>query len=123
MIIPIGLIGFCFFEYKIRRKYRCPKKKKNIVFETIGVHGGLQPDPTTGARVVPIYQNNAYQFKNTEHAANLFGLKEPGYIYTRIQIQLQPYLKKELLYLEGGVGALAVASGMAAITLSHFKYC
>ena len=58
--------------------------EKKYRIETLSVHGGLQPDPVTGARAVPIYQNNAYQFKNTEHAANLFGLAEPGYIYTRI---------------------------------------
>ncbi len=99
------------------------EKEKKYRFETIGVHGGLQPDPTTGARVVPIYQNNAYQFKNTEHAANLFGLAEPGYIYTRIHNPTTTVFEERVALLEGGVGALAVASGMAAISLSHFKYC
>ncbi|HVH96432.1 MAG TPA: O-acetylhomoserine aminocarboxypropyltransferase/cysteine synthase family protein [Bacillus sp. (in: firmicutes)] len=94
------------------------EKEKNYRLETIGVHGGLQPDPTTGARVVPIYQNNAYQFKNTEHAANLFGLAEPGYIYTRIHNPTTTVFEERVALLEGGVGALAVASGMAAITLA-----
>ncbi|MBS4190658.1 O-acetylhomoserine aminocarboxypropyltransferase/cysteine synthase [Bacillus sp. FJAT-49705] len=94
------------------------KKQKNYRLETLGVHGGLQPDPVTGARAVPIYQNNAYQFKNTEHAANLFGLKEPGYIYTRIHNPTVTVFEERVALLEGGVGALAVASGMAAITLA-----
>ena len=92
--------------------------EKKYRIETISVHGGLQPDPVTGARAVPIYQNNAYQFKNTEHAANLFGLSEPGYIYTRIHNPTTTVFEERVALLEGGVGALAVASGMAAITLA-----
>jgi O-acetylhomoserine (thiol)-lyase len=94
------------------------KKQNSYRFETLGVHGGLQPDPITGARAVPIYQNNAYQFKNTEHAANLFGLSEAGYIYTRIHNPTVTVFEERIALLEGGIGALAVASGMAAITLS-----
>lgn len=94
------------------------EKQKSYRLETLGVHGGLQPDPVTGARAVPIYQNNAYQFKNTEHAANLFALKEPGYIYTRIHNPTVTVFEERVALLEGGVGALAVASGMAAITLA-----
>ena len=75
------------------------EKEKKYRFETIGIHGGLQPDPTTGARVVPIYQNNAYQFKNTEHAANLFGLKESGYIYTRITNPTTAVLEERIALL------------------------
>jgi O-acetylhomoserine (thiol)-lyase len=93
-------------------------EKKNYRLETLGVHGGLQPDPVTGARAVPIYQNNAYQFKNTEHAANLFALKETGYIYTRIHNPTVTVFEERVALLEGGVGALAVSSGMAAITLA-----
>jgi O-acetylhomoserine (thiol)-lyase len=92
--------------------------EKNYRIETLSVHGGLKPDPVTGARAVPIYQNNAYQFKNTEHAANLFGLKESGYIYTRITNPTTAVFEERVALLEGGVGALAVASGMAAITLA-----
>ncbi|MBB6445036.1 O-acetylhomoserine (thiol)-lyase [Bacillus benzoevorans] len=92
--------------------------EKNYRIETLSVHGGLQPDPVTGARAVPIYQNNAYQFKNTEHAANLFGLKEAGYIYTRITNPTTAVFEERVALLEGGVGALAVASGMSAITLA-----
>ncbi|WP_428911119.1 O-acetylhomoserine aminocarboxypropyltransferase/cysteine synthase family protein [Niallia sp. Krafla_26] len=92
--------------------------EKNYRIETLSVHGGLQPDPVTGARAVPIYQNNAYQFKNTDHAANLFGLAEPGYIYTRIHNPTTTVFEERVALLEGGIGALAVSSGMAAITLA-----
>ncbi|WP_080844205.1 O-acetylhomoserine aminocarboxypropyltransferase/cysteine synthase family protein [Cytobacillus gottheilii] len=94
------------------------ESKKNYRFETLGIHGGLAPDPVTGARAVPIYQNNAYQFKSTDHAANLFGLKEPGYIYTRIHNPTVSVFEERVALLEGGIGALAVSSGQAAITLS-----
>lgn len=94
------------------------EKQKNYRLETLGVHGGLSPDPVTGARAVPIYQNNAYQFKNTEHAANLFALKEQGYIYTRIHNPTVTVFEERVALLEGGVGALALASGQAAITLA-----
>lgn len=94
------------------------EQKKNYRFETLSVHGGLSPDPVTGARAVPIYQSNAYQFKNTEHAANLFALKEPGYIYTRIHNPTVTVFEERVALLEGGIGALAVSSGMAAITLA-----
>ncbi|NHM32770.1 O-acetylhomoserine aminocarboxypropyltransferase/cysteine synthase family protein [Neobacillus terrae] len=93
-------------------------EKKAYRFETLSVHGGLSPDPVTGARAVPIYQNNAYQFKSTDHAADLFALKEPGYIYTRIHNPTVTVFEERIALLEGGVGALAVASGMAAITLA-----
>lgn len=93
-------------------------EKKNYRLETLGVHGGLKPDPVTGARAVPIYQNNAYQFQSTEHAANLFALKEAGYIYTRIHNPTVTVFEERVALLEGGVGSLAVSSGMAAITLA-----
>ncbi|MBX9974220.1 O-acetylhomoserine aminocarboxypropyltransferase/cysteine synthase family protein [Cytobacillus firmus] len=93
-------------------------KQKNYRFETIGVHGGLKPDPLTGARALPIYQNNAYQFKNTDHAADLFALKEPGYIYSRIHNPTVSVFEERVALLEGGVGALALASGQSAITLA-----
>lgn len=82
------------------------------------MHGGLKPDPVTGARAVPIYQNNAYQFKNTDHAADLFALKEPGYIYSRIHNPTVSVFEERVALLEGGVGALALASGQSAITLA-----
>ncbi|CAM3474724.1 O-acetylhomoserine aminocarboxypropyltransferase/cysteine synthase family protein [Cytobacillus oceanisediminis] len=93
-------------------------KQNSYRFETLGVHGGLKPDPVTGARAVPIYQNNAYQFKNTDHAADLFALKEPGYIYSRIHNPTVSVFEERVALLEGGVGALALASGQSAITLA-----
>nr|WP_132949084.1 O-acetylhomoserine aminocarboxypropyltransferase/cysteine synthase family protein [Thermolongibacillus altinsuensis] len=92
--------------------------EKTYRFETVAIHGGLQVDPVTRARAVPIYQSNAYLFKNTEHAANLFGLKEAGYIYTRIHNPTVTVFEERVAQLEGGIGSLAVASGMAAITLA-----
>ena len=93
-------------------------EKKKYRFETVGIHGGLQEDALSGARAVPIYQSNAYLFKDTDHAANLFGLSEPGYIYTRIHNPTSSVLEERVAELEGGIGALAVASGQAAVTLS-----
>jgi O-acetylhomoserine (thiol)-lyase len=92
--------------------------EKKYRFETLSIHGGLQVDPVTKARAVPIYQTNSYLFDNTEHAANLFGLKEQGYIYTRIHNPTVTVFEERMAQLEGGVGALAVSSGMAAITLA-----
>jgi O-acetylhomoserine (thiol)-lyase len=86
-------------------------------FETLSLHAGQQADPTTGARAVPLYQTTSYQFKSTEHAANLFGLKEFGNIYTRIMNPTTDVLEQRIAALEGGVGALALASGQAAETL------
>jgi O-acetylhomoserine (thiol)-lyase len=89
-----------------------------LKIETLALHGGQEPDPTTGSRAVPIYQTTSYQFKDTEHAANLFGLKEFGNIYTRLMNPTNDVLEKRIALLEGGVGALAVASGQSAITLA-----
>ncbi|MFJ7977518.1 O-acetylhomoserine aminocarboxypropyltransferase/cysteine synthase family protein [Peribacillus sp. JNUCC 23] len=94
------------------------EEKNNYRFETLSVHGGLEADPVTGARSLPIYQSNAFAFKSTEHAANLFGLKEPGYIYSRIHNPTVTTFEERVALLEGGIGALAVSSGMAAITLA-----
>ncbi|HOP74341.1 MAG TPA: homocysteine synthase [Bacillota bacterium] len=85
-------------------------------FDTLQVHAGQEPDPTTGSRAVPIYQTTSYVFNNAEHAANLFALKEPGNIYTRIMNPTTDVFEKRMAALEGGIGALAVASGSAAIT-------
>ena len=87
-------------------------------FETRQIHAGTEPDPTTGARAVPIYQTTSYAFRDTEHAAALFGLAEAGNIYTRIINPTTAVLEERLADLEGGVGALAVASGQAAETLA-----
>ncbi|MDR5659233.1 homocysteine synthase [Serpentinicella sp. ANB-PHB4] len=92
--------------------------KKRLKFDTLQLHAGQQADPTTGSRAVPIYQTTSYVFNNTDHAANLFSLKEPGNIYTRIMNPTTDVLEQRIAALEGGVGALAVASGQAAITYS-----
>jgi O-acetylhomoserine (thiol)-lyase len=84
--------------------------------ETIAVHGGYSPDPTTKAVAVPIYQTTSYAFDNTQHGADLFDLKVQGNIYTRIMNPTTDVLEKRVAELEGGIAALAVASGMAAIT-------
>ncbi|MFH0753928.1 MAG: O-acetylhomoserine aminocarboxypropyltransferase/cysteine synthase [Candidatus Omnitrophota bacterium] len=92
--------------------------KKNLKRETLALHAGHEPDPVTGSRAVPIYQTTSYQFKSTEHAANLFGLKEFGNIYTRLMNPTTDVFEKRMAALEGGVGALAVASGLSAISLA-----
>jgi O-acetylhomoserine (thiol)-lyase len=85
-------------------------------FETLALHAGQEVDPATGARAVPIYQTTSYVFNDSDHAANLFGLKEFGNIYTRIMNPTTDVLEKRIAALEGGVGALAYASGQAAET-------
>lgn len=85
-------------------------------FETKQIHAGQTPDPTTGARALPIYQTTSYQFRDTQHAADLFALAEPGNIYTRIMNPTQGVVEERLAALEGGVGALLFASGQAATT-------
>ncbi|MDA8211469.1 MAG: homocysteine synthase [Clostridia bacterium] len=91
---------------------------RKLGFDTLALHAGQQPDPTTGSRAVPIYQTTSYVFRDTEHAANLFALKEFGNIYTRIMNPTQDVFEQRIAALEGGVGALATASGQAAITYS-----
>jgi len=94
------------------------KIDEKLNLDTLLLHGGQEADPTTGARAVPIYQTTSYQFKDTDHAASLFGLKEFGNIYTRLMNPTTDVLEKRIALLEGGVGALAVASGQSAITLA-----
>ncbi|HKI44642.1 MAG TPA: O-acetylhomoserine aminocarboxypropyltransferase/cysteine synthase [Balneolales bacterium] len=87
-------------------------------FETLQLHGGQEPDPTTGSRAVPIYQTTSYNFDDTEHAANLFALKQFGNIYTRIMNPTCDVLEQRIALLEGGAAALATASGQSAETLA-----
>src|SRR3989304_4652213 len=87
--------------------------------ETLAIHAGQEsPDAATGARAVPIYQTTSYVFKNTEHAANLFALKEFGNIYSRIMNPTNDAFERRMAALEGGTGALGVASGQAAQALA-----
>jgi O-acetylhomoserine (thiol)-lyase len=97
--------------------------KRTFGFSTRQLHAGQTPDPTTGSRAVPIYQTTSYQFRDTEHAANLFALAEPGNIYTRIMNPTTDVLEQRLADLEGGVGALAASSGHAAQTLTFLTLC
>ena len=91
-------------------------------FNTIALHGGIQTDET-GSRGVPVHRTSAYLFKNTEHAANLFALKEVGNIYTRIQNPTQDVLEKRVAALDNGAAALALASGTAAIFYTIINIC
>ncbi|KYZ74939.1 O-acetylhomoserine aminocarboxypropyltransferase [Anaerosporomusa subterranea] len=94
---------------------------ETLRFDSLAVHAGQKPDPTTGSRAVPIYQTTAYNFRDSEHAANLFALAEPGNIYTRIMNPTTDVFEKRVAALEGGVGALAFASGHAAISAAIFN--
>ncbi len=92
--------------------------KRKLGFDTLQVHAGAAPDSATGARAVPIYQTTSYVFDNVEHGAKLFSLEEPGNIYTRIMNPTTHVFEKRMAALEGGVGALATASGAAAVLYS-----
>ena len=94
------------------------KIDNQLKIETLALHGGQEPDRTTGSRAVPIYQTTSYQFRDTDHAAALFGLTEFGNIYTRLMNPTNDVLEKRLALLDGGVRALALASGQSAITLA-----
>src|SRR6186997_3546047 len=87
---------------------------KPPAFETLSLHAGQRPDPVTGSRAVPIYQTTSYVFEDTEQAANLFNLQRFGNIYTRIMNPTTAVFEERMASLEGGVGALATASGLAA---------
>jgi len=93
-------------------------RSNNYNPETLSIHAGQKPDPTTGSRAVPIYQTTAYVFDDTEHAANLFALKEFGNIYTRLMNPTTDVFEKRMASIEGGTGSLAVSSGMSAISLA-----
>jgi O-acetylhomoserine (thiol)-lyase len=95
-------------------KWRLPISSNLQHPETLALHAGWRADPATGAVAVPIYQTTSYQFRDTEHAANLFALKELGNIYTRIMNPTNDVLEKRVAALEGGAAALALASGQAA---------
>ena len=89
-----------------------------VKFDTLALHAGQQPDPATGARAVPIYQTTSYVFEDTDHAASLYNLERPGHIYTRLSNPTTAVLEERVAALEGGVGAVATASGMAALFLA-----
>ncbi|MGB9457386.1 MAG: O-acetylhomoserine aminocarboxypropyltransferase/cysteine synthase [Bryobacteraceae bacterium] len=93
-----------------------PNTEKKLGLGTLALHAGQEPDPATGARAVPVYATSSYVFKDSEHAADLFALREFGFIYSRLMNPTNDVLEKRLAALDGGVGALAFASGQAAIT-------
>lgn len=96
-------------------------KKQSLHFDTLQLHAGQSPDTATNSRAVPIYQTTSYNFNDAKHAADLFALKEPGNIYTRIMNPTTDVLEKRLAALEGGVGALVTSSGMSAISYAIFN--
>ncbi len=100
-----------------------PDQSRKFGFSTRQLHSGYTPDPVTGSSAVPLYQTSSYQFKNTEHAANLFALKEMGNIYTRLMNPTTDVLEQRIADLEGGVGALAASSGHAAQVQAIFTLC
>src|ERR1700722_7697200 len=110
------------FQNSLKAPASSTKAKESTMpdwgFETRQIHAGTAPDPTTNARAVPIYQTTSYVFRDTAHAAALFGLQELGNIYTRIMNPTQAAFEERVAALEGGVAALAVASGQAAETIS-----
>ncbi|HEX42057.1 MAG TPA: bifunctional O-acetylhomoserine aminocarboxypropyltransferase/cysteine synthase, partial [Phycisphaerales bacterium] len=91
--------------------------------ETLALHAGQEPDPTTGSRAVPIYQTTSYCFHDTDHAASLFALKQFGNIYTRLMNPTTDVLEKRLAAMEGGAAGLALSSGQSAIYVSIFNIC
>ncbi len=95
-----------------------PDSTRPLGLGTLALHAGQQPDPTTGSRAMPIHQTTSYVFKSTEHAANLFALKEMGWIYTRLMNPTTDVFEQRMAALEGGIGALALSSGQQAITVA-----
>ena len=87
-------------------------------FDTLALHAGQSPDPTTGSRAVPVYQTTSYVFRDTEHAASLFNMERAGHVYSRISNPTVAVLEERIAALEGGVGAIATASGQAALHLA-----
>src|SRR5215216_8186592 len=91
---------------------------KYPAFDTLALHAGQSPDPVTGSRAVPIYQTTSYVFRDTEHAASLFNMERAGHVYSRISNPTVAVLEERIAALEGGVGAIATASGQAALHLA-----
>ena len=94
-------------------------KVKTFGFDTLSLHAGQQPDPATGARATPIYQTASYVFKSPDHAASLFNVERAGHVYSRITNPTTAVLEERIAALEGGIGAIATASGQAACHLQH----
>ncbi|SDG09456.1 O-acetylhomoserine sulfhydrylase [Halorubrum xinjiangense] len=114
--MPVG------FNYAANATFRMPSDEgdDDPKFSTRSVHAGSDPDPATGARATPIYQTTAYQFDDADHAADLFALEEAGNVYSRLMNPTNAALEERIASLEGGVGAVATASGMAALDVTTF---
>src|SRR6188508_457334 len=93
-------------------------KPKTLQFDTLALHAGARPDPATGARATPIYQSSSFVFPDSDHAAALFNMERAGHVYSRISNPTCAVLEERVAALEGGVGAIAVASGQAALHLA-----
>ena len=93
-------------------------KPKTFNFDTLSLHAGQRPDPSTGARATPIYQTASFMFRDTDHAASLFNIERAGHVYSRISNPTTAVLEERIAALEGGVGAIATASGQAATHLA-----
>src|SRR3954470_18893775 len=93
-------------------------KPKTMHLDTLSLHAGARPDPATGARATPIYQTSSFVFPDSDHAASLFNMERPGHVYSRISNPTVAVLEERVAALEGGVGAIAVASGQAALHLA-----
>jgi O-acetylhomoserine (thiol)-lyase len=119
----LSFSGEGIFNFKETFSMSDSTPSRKLGFTTRQLHAGQKPDPTTGARAVPIYQTTSYQFRDTEHAARLFALQEPGNIYTRIMNPTSDVFEQRLADLEGGVGALATSSGHAAQAMAIFTLC
>lgn len=121
--MPLSL-NSCDLALFVEKLYRHDRMiMKNFHFETLALHAGQKPDPATLSRGVPVYRTSSYLFKNTEHAANLFALKEPGNIYTRLMNPTQDVLERRVAALENGTAALALASGTSAIYYTIINLC
>jgi len=94
-----------------------------IGFDTLSLHAGQHPDPSTGARATPIYQTTSFVFKDTAQAASLFNAERPGHVYSRITNPTNAVLEERIAALEGGIGAIATASGQAAMHLAIATVC
>jgi len=112
-VVIMNLVKSYYYQRK-ENKMSTNGKPRNYRYETLQVHAGQEPDPTTGSRAVPIYQTSSYNFNDAQHAADLFGLQKFGNIYTRIMNPTTDVFEKRIAALEGGVAALAVSSGQAA---------
>jgi O-acetylhomoserine (thiol)-lyase len=93
-------------------------KPKTTRFDTLTLHAGARPDPTTGSRATPIYQSASFVFRDSDHAAALFNMERAGHVYSRISNPTCAVLEERISALEGGVGAIAVASGQASVPLA-----